>query len=200
MNRIYFVQVGGSSEPIPLCERHAGDESPFDAVSEALDETDEACVICSKRLNDEMLEVATEIIDTDGRGLRAFFNLLAGLLEVRADADDESSDLFRAALDGVERTVSNVGEIEIDRFSEGDAVLFAREVKRPPHFTVPMGTRGHVTLLRGLNICVTLDREVSGQDNEDYNAVWFEGAAGRHEFLDAVRKLPPPADDQQADS
>src|SRR5215210_5129663 len=147
MNKVYFVERGGVPEPTVLCDKHAQEEVPFDAVSEPLEETDDPCVVCFEQLKEEMLEIATEIIDTDGRGLRTYLGLLAGLLEARAEAGDESEDVFRAALVGVERAIANVIEIEIDRFNEGDAVEFTRDVARTPRFTVPSGARGRVELM-----------------------------------------------------
>jgi hypothetical protein len=196
MNNVYFVEKGGVSEPTVLCDRHAQEEVPFDAVSEALEETDDPCVVCFEQTKEEMLEIAAEIIDTDGRGLRTYLGLLAGLLEARAEAGDEYEDVFRAALSGVERAAANVIEIEIDNFDEGDAVEFTRDVARPPRFTVPSGARGRIVLLRGKSVCVNLDRTISGHDSEDYDTVWFDGDDGhdhRTEFLDSVRKVGPPA-------
>lgn len=199
-NKIYFAQTDGSAEPKALCERHAGEESPFEAVSEPLDDTDEPCAVCAEKLTEEFLEIATEIIDPDGRGLRRFLNMVAGLLEARADAGDASSELFRAGFEGLDRAAENVAELEFDKFDEGDAVLFAREVTRHPYFTVPMGARGRLTLIRGESVCVTLDREASGRDSQGYSAVWFEGVSGRFEFLGALRKLPPPSEGHPAGS
>jgi|SRR5947209_12407531 len=194
MNKVYFVETDGASEPKVLCDDHAQRETPFDAVSDALEETDEPCVVCFERAKEEVIELATEIIDTDGRGLRTYLGLLAGLLEARVDSGDESSDVFRAALAGVERAVENVTEVEFDKFSEGDAVEFRRDVARPPHFTVPSGACGRIVLLRGKSVCVNLDSTISGHDSEDYDSVWFDGDDGhdhRTEFLDSVRKVGP---------
>ena len=191
MNNIHFVEKGGASEPAVLCEEHAQRIEPFDAVSEPMDPSDEPCVVCFARYKDELIEVATDIIGTDGSGMSSFLNLVAGLLEARAEGDDEGADVFHAALGGIERAITNVQEIRFDKFNVGDAVVFTREVARPPHVTVPFGSRGTVELIWSESICIKLDRPVTGGDSVSYDAVWFDGEGGhdwRAEFLDSVSK------------
>lgn len=196
MNNIHFVEKGGASEPAFLCEEHAQKIAPFDAVSEPMDPSDEPCVVCFARHKDELIEVATDIIGTDGGGMPPFLNLVAGLLGARTEGDDEGADVFRAALGGIERAITNVQEIRFDRFNVGDAVVFTSEVARPPHVTVPFGSRGAVELIWSESIRIKLDRPVAGGDSAEYDAVWFGGEGGRDwraEFLDGVRKTRAPA-------
>lgn len=191
MNNIYFVQKGGASEPAVLCEDHARRIEPFDAVSEPMDESDEPCVVCLARAKDELLEIATELIDADGSGMLPFLRLLAGLLEARTGAGDETEieDIFRAALGGVDRAIENVVEILFDKFDAGDPVVFARDVHRPPHYVIPARATGRVERIAGGMVTVTLDRAVRGEGADDLRALLFDD---KEEFLHAVRKLRPP--------
>lgn len=189
MNNIYFVQKGGASEPAVLCEEHARRIEPFDAVSEPMDESDEPCVVCLARAKDGLLEIATEQIDADGGGMLTFLRLLAGLLEARTDSGDEFEEIFRAALGGVDRAIENVVEILFDKFDAGDAVVFARDVQRPPHYLIPARATGRVERIAGGMVTVTLDRAVPGEGAGDLRALLFDD---KEEFLHAVRKLRPP--------
>ena len=188
MNNIYFVQKGGASEPAALCEDHARRIEPFDAVSEPMDESDEPCVVCLARAKDELLEIATELIDADGSGMLPFLRLLAGLLEARTGAGDEFEEIFRAALGGVDRAIENVAEILFDKFNAGDAVVFTRDVQRPPHFVIPAHATGRVERIGGGMVSVTLDRAVRGGGADDLIAVLFDD---KEEFLHSVRRLHP---------
>ena len=195
MNNVHFVERRGASEPAVLCEEHAQGVKPFDAVSEPIEPSEEPCVICLARDKDALLEIAADIIGLDGRGMATFLNLLAGLLEARAEVDDEGGDVFRAALGGIERALANVQEIRFDKFNVGDVVVFTREVSRPPHVTIPFGATGKVELIWSESVCVRLDRPVTGRDSASYDAVWFDGEGGhdwRGEFLDCVRRKQAP--------
>ena len=190
MNNVYFVEKGGASEPAVLCEAHAQGIKPFDAVSEPLDPSDDPCVVCFARAKDELLELATEIIDADGSGMLPFLRLIAGLLDARTEFGDEAEEIFRAALGGVDRAIENVLEILFDKFDEGDAVEFTRDVTRPPHFVVPSRATGRVGRIGGGMVSVTLDRPARGGGSDELSIVLFDD---KEEFLHSIRKSRPPA-------
>ena len=121
--------------------------------------------------------------------IRPFLRLLAGLLEARAGAGDEFEEIFRAALGGVDRAIENVVEILFDKFDAGDAVVFSRDVRRPPHYVIPARATGRVERIAGGMVTVTLDRAVRGEGADDLRALLFDD---KEEFLHSVRKLRPP--------
>ena len=194
MNKIYFVSRRGASDLAVLCDAHAAAHGPtYDAVSEPLDDSDEHCVLCLERLKGELLETATEIIDVDGRGLRLFFELIAGLLDARAESDDDDAHLFKIAREGTERTLTNIVEVEFDKYSEGDAVVLAREVERQG-YTVPLGSTGIITRITDAGVIVKLDREVSGAGGAPHDTLLFddcESEGFKSHFLRCVRKVSP---------
>lgn len=190
MNHVYFVQRGGASETAVLCEGHAERIAPFDAVSEPLDPSDDPCVVCVARAGEELLDIAAELIDVDGSGMLRFLRLIAGLLEARTGLDDAAEEVFRAALGGVDRAIENVVEILFDKFDEGDAAVFTREVTREPHFVIPAHTTGRVSRIAAGMVSVTLDRAASGPASSELREVLFDG---KEEFLHAVRKSSPPS-------
>ncbi len=190
-NKLYFVSRAGASDLAALCDEHASTHGPnYDAVSEPLDDSDEPCVLCLARLKGELLETATEIINVDGSGLRLFFELISGLLSARAEVGDEDSHLFQIALEGAERTLTNLVEIEFDKFSEGDEIILRREVERPG-YTVPLGSTGIITRITGAGVVIKLDREVSCaggglQENLLFDDGETEGF--KSQFLRGVRR------------